>query len=246
MCGSVEVEFEEELEDDLPDAEQSSQRRRRRRRHRGRRAGGTSETPSMPPGVFVLDSSEEDFTQSGHRKQSFISDSGSILSTSPPRSVVTWSDLFDGAANRKAGVQDDVGKRPVDTAVAVWPRSATDQPLQQPLMEQWPCAWSPAPPMHCLVIMPALVQASHMPEHPCPMMHTPHQPVPINEWTDNSYMVETPTLLTPSSTTSGSSISRWSDLPMRQLLFNNAGGKVPSPSELVKQLQAVAPESYED
>lgn len=255
MVGGAEFELFEQnvLEENLSTELQSARRRRSRRcrRHGGRKASGTP--LAHPPGVFVLDSENED-------EYPF---SGRLLATEPPpRNVVTWNDLVGELASKKAEVPatpctNVVAAQPaVSTAVAVWPADATRQSVPRNAMAQWPCSWSQGPGMHCLFVLPTPVeqpqqqdQQQQQQQHPA--IQIPQQlPMQATEWADNPHNADYLYCSSAEQATglAQPSTSGWDDHrdAMRQLLLNNTGGRMPSAEELVQQLQAVAPDSYED
>jgi hypothetical protein len=83
-------------------------------------------------------------------------------------------------------------------------------------------------------------------------MQVPPQPVQLNILATSPYNssptcsgFDQPSQGLPTQTTSQEWSHADSDM-MKQLLFSSAGARVPSHAELLAQLQAVTPQSYED
>lgn len=213
-------------------------RTRRRRRHGSRKCKEVAMVHGLPPGVFVVNSSDED---------------AAAYTGVPERTVVVWGDLLGGLATKPSGTSESSGDVPrtkvpmqlpqVNSATVVWPSREQKE-------AQWCSSWSTGP------TLPTPVQAEQVPTfdfHPL-TVQVPQQPMQLGILATSPYInnvrptcsgFEQQAVGPPTQT----SCQQWSHADsdmMRQLLFSNAGYKVPSRAELLAQLQAVAPQSYED
>jgi len=257
MAGGI--DFEEVGVDEYEGFEQSQtsghRRTRRRRRHGSRKSNQVAMAHGMPPGVFLFNSSDED---------------AAVPTQQPERNVVVWSDLLGGLAARPAGTQDAAGdglrtKVPVlpsqvNSATAVWPS-------QQQKEAQWRSTFSDGLPMDCMAALPAHALVEQVPafEFHHLTMTVPQQPMQSSILATSPYNVSPAcsgfaqqVAGPPTQTTSHQwpladidlmKHHQWSHADsdmMKQLLFSSAGAKIPSHAELLEQLRAVAPESYED
>eukprot|EP00747_Dinoflagellata_sp_TGD_P161591 gnl/TRDRNA2_/TRDRNA2_178203_c0_seq1.p1 gnl/TRDRNA2_/TRDRNA2_178203_c0~~gnl/TRDRNA2_/TRDRNA2_178203_c0_seq1.p1 ORF type:complete len:258 (+),score=43.30 gnl/TRDRNA2_/TRDRNA2_178203_c0_seq1:109-882(+) len=257
MAGGIEFdEVEVESFEGIEQAQATGQRRtRRRRRHGSRKGKDAAMIHGLPPGVFVLNSSDED---------------AAIPTYEPERNVVVWSDLLGGLATKPTGSQENAGETPhtkvpvpvpqVNSATAVWP-------TREQREAQWHPLWTTGPPMDCAAALPAPVQAERVLECltnlPAPVpaeripafefpgmpMQVPPQPMQLNILATSPYSTSPQCSGGFEQQAPGFPSHGWSNAHsdmMTQLLFRGAGAKVPSHAELLEQLQAVAPQSYED
>eukprot|EP00747_Dinoflagellata_sp_TGD_P161671 gnl/TRDRNA2_/TRDRNA2_178400_c0_seq1.p1 gnl/TRDRNA2_/TRDRNA2_178400_c0~~gnl/TRDRNA2_/TRDRNA2_178400_c0_seq1.p1 ORF type:complete len:328 (+),score=41.06 gnl/TRDRNA2_/TRDRNA2_178400_c0_seq1:145-984(+) len=262
-----------EVEDSAHTPSTHVRRSRRRRRHGAHKV---SAALGPPPGVFLVDSDDEDGNGAGAQEPMLL---GSFGHSTKERNVVTWNDLCDGTPTKKVGALDRpasapsphsmaspshsmaaVSQSPFSTASAVWPSEGEKgyEKVPRDPMVQWPSSWSQGPGMHCLLVLPPPVQALPVPEmhQPVMPMQAPQPVLPLAQ-PQHPYTAEQPnewalcdcTLAEQATGLAAPPAPEWSNShsdAMRQILFGNTGGQMPSQAELLEQLQAVSQQAYED